>query len=364
MVVGTVVQARERLPIEGAVVSVPSLGVSRRTDEMGNWELRLPEGTYEISAAAHGYVETSQSGTEVIGGKRSRIIFEMLSKPEAVPDGRQAAPTLTVPTEQEQLRHLPRLREEVLVLLPDGNVVTMDMEEYLRGVVPREMSPFAPAEALKAQAVAARCFANVARWHKPQGAHLCTTTHCQVWSPTHYETTDRAVAETRDIVATYQNAIIEGFYFGHCDGRTRNSEDLGWDWLPYFRSVKCDCGYTKRWGHGVGMCQSGAEAMARQGKAFDEILKHYFTGVEIVRGVHVPELKEIIVESKQPDGRLTAAPAYEEIEGDFYDSTAKSGASGTKGQGSRFSTNTEINARVRFVHGAKLRFDLRRKYAL
>ena len=35
------------------------------------------------------------------------------------------------------------------------------------------------------------------------------------------------------------------------------------------------------YGHGVGMCQCGAIGLARQGWSFDEILKHYFTGVDV-----------------------------------------------------------------------------------
>ena len=35
------------------------------------------------------------------------------------------------------------------------------------------------------------------------------------------------------------------------------------------------------WGHGVGMSQWGAEGMARRGASFEEILKHYYTGVEV-----------------------------------------------------------------------------------
>ncbi len=35
-------------------------------------------------------------------------------------------------------------------------------------------------------------------------------------------------------------------------------------------------------GHGVGMSQYGADFMARQGAKYDEILKHYYTGVEIL----------------------------------------------------------------------------------
>ena len=35
------------------------------------------------------------------------------------------------------------------------------------------------------------------------------------------------------------------------------------------------------WGHNVGMSQWGAYAMAQAGKTYDEILKFYYTGVEV-----------------------------------------------------------------------------------
>ena len=38
---------------------------------------------------------------------------------------------------------------------------------------------------------------------------------------------------------------------------------------------------TRGFGHGVGMSQAGANAMARQGATYPEILLHYYTGVEI-----------------------------------------------------------------------------------
>lgn len=40
----------------------------------------------------------------------------------------------------------------------------------------------------------------------------------------------------------------------------------------------CVTGY----GHGVGMSQTGADSMAKQGSNYEEIIKHYYTGVEIV----------------------------------------------------------------------------------
>ena len=52
-----------------------------------------------------------------------------------------------------------RVKITRLLSLDKGKIPTLDMEEYLRGVVCREMSDKWPLEALKAQAVAARTFA-------------------------------------------------------------------------------------------------------------------------------------------------------------------------------------------------------------
>lgn len=39
---------------------------------------------------------------------------------------------------------------------------------------------------------------------------------------------------------------------------------------------------VKGYGHGVGMSQTGADALAKEGKKYDEIIKHFYTNVEIV----------------------------------------------------------------------------------
>ena len=36
------------------------------------------------------------------------------------------------------------------------------------------------------------------------------------------------------------------------------------------------------YGHGVGMSQTGADALAKQGKNYEEIIKHFYVGVEII----------------------------------------------------------------------------------
>jgi stage II sporulation protein D len=37
------------------------------------------------------------------------------------------------------------------------------------------------------------------------------------------------------------------------------------------------------WGHGVGMCQVGAYGLAKQGFSAEQIIKTYYTGVELTR---------------------------------------------------------------------------------
>ena len=41
--------------------------------------------------------------------------------------------------------------------------------------------------------------------------------------------------------------------------------------------------YGKGWGHGTGFCQVGSYGMAFRGYKYEQILKHYYTGIEIVR---------------------------------------------------------------------------------
>jgi stage II sporulation protein D len=85
------------------------------------------------------------------------------------------------------------------------NVVSL--EGYLRGVVPSEVYASTwHAEAIRAQAVAARTYAAYERAHAPSSRHyqLCDTAHCQVYGgySAEYPTSDDAVATTAHQVIT------------------------------------------------------------------------------------------------------------------------------------------------------------------
>jgi hypothetical protein len=193
----------------------------------------------------------------------------------------------------------------LLIQHADGRVETMLLDEYLKGVVPTEMGLQKPLEALKAQAIAARSYAVTTRRHALDGFDLCTTTHCQVWKPQNrYADSDRAVDETTGLVITYGGKVAAAHFFGHCDGHTRNSEDVWSGKVAYCRSVPCICGYTKLYGHGVGMCQRGAAAMAAQGASAEEILTHYYTGIQVAQATAVPRasLRDSVIFGQVVDG--------------------------------------------------------------
>ncbi|MBI4482066.1 MAG: SpoIID/LytB domain-containing protein, partial [Acidobacteria bacterium] len=124
-------------------------------------------------------------------------------------------------------------------------VNVLGMEEYLRGVVPNELSPYTypELEALKAQAVAARTYALRHRdGFARDGYDLMATDRSQVYGGADAERplSSRAVEETRGIAATYAGEPIQAFYSSTCGGMTENFENIfGGAPIPYLRGVTC-----------------------------------------------------------------------------------------------------------------------------
>jgi peptidoglycan hydrolase-like amidase len=140
-----------------------------------------------------------------------------------------------------------------LILNPRGriNVVNaLPLEEYLRGVVPLELSPgaYPELEALKAQAVAARSYALAhLGHHEDEGFDLVDDTRDQVYGGLSAERamTNRAIAETAGIAAVVKDdrgvpTPIEALYTANCGGRTENNEEVfGGKPVSYLRGVSC-----------------------------------------------------------------------------------------------------------------------------
>lgn len=119
------------------------------------------------------------------------------------------------------------------------NIVPVD--DYLLSVVPEEMPTDWPAEALKAQSVAARSFALKSRGrHAAEGYDLCTTTHCQLYKGIASEKTasTAAVRATRGEVLTYGGQPIEALFHTDSGGMTESSENVWGSHVPYLRAVR------------------------------------------------------------------------------------------------------------------------------
>ncbi|MEA2148940.1 MAG: hypothetical protein QOD69_770 [Solirubrobacteraceae bacterium] len=116
----------------------------------------------------------------------------------------------------------------------------LDLESYLRGVVGGEMPPSWPAEALRAQAVAARTYA-LATSKAGDGFDQYADTRSQVYEGIAGETatTDAAVAGTQGELVVFAGKPIVTYYFSTSGGRTENVENsfLGAQPEPYLVSV-------------------------------------------------------------------------------------------------------------------------------
>lgn len=84
-----------------------------------------------------------------------------------------------------------------------------------------------------------------------------------------------------EIVGSNGTKILKG---GKIRSALRLNEQLFVIDKRYSGSTVASYTFTGRgWGHGVGMCQYGAYGLAKMGVKFDEIIKHYYTGVELTK---------------------------------------------------------------------------------
>jgi len=266
-------------------------------------------------------VNTVRAATLVIKGRRNEPVNFVLAVPDKF--SRHYRGTLEIkPAAGELLA-----------------VVAMDRETAVASVVAAESTPGTPLEALKAQAVAARSYLIVG-----SGRHrdfdACDTTHCQFLRepPAPDSAVAKAVAATRGLVLAYDSRPFAAMYTRSCGGQTHTPAELNLPPATYpYYSVECEyCrAHPARWisrisakdatalhssdesarlklvrrlgwsavpsndfiikkenrasilegtgrGHGIGLCQSGARAMAEKGAGFRQILSHYYPNTALV----------------------------------------------------------------------------------
>jgi hypothetical protein len=167
----------------------------------------------------------------------------------------------------------------------------LKLEQYLKGIA--ETSNSSPYEYQKTLITAARTYAKYhidrSTKHAADGFTVSPTEADQVYRGYGAEKrlphVSRAVDETRGVIVTYGGKIAITPYYSQSDGRTRSWEEV-WGGSPKPWLVGKPDPYSAglpMLGHGVGMSARGAIGMALDNKPFEEILKYYYTGIELRR---------------------------------------------------------------------------------
>ena len=142
-----------------------------------------------------------------------------------------------------------RYRGRLLIFLNNRgslNVINeVLLEDYLRGVVPREMGPeiYDNLEALKAQTVAARTYTlkNLGEF-LDEGYDICATPRCQVYGGmgSEHPLSDRAIAETAGEVLWFGTDLVDALYSSSCGGHTEDVQVIfPQKTEPYLKGVAC-----------------------------------------------------------------------------------------------------------------------------
>ena len=135
----------------------------------------------------------------------------------------------------------------------NGSIISLELEEYLIGVVSSEMPASFNIEALKAQAVVARTYALK---KTSEGKILTDTVSTQsykdnnelksIWGNNYdkyYNKIKNAVNLTKGIVITYNNKYIDAVYHSTSNGKTEDAIYVWGNDIPYLKSV--DSSYDK-----------------------------------------------------------------------------------------------------------------------
>ncbi|HCC06682.1 MAG TPA: stage II sporulation protein D [Clostridiales bacterium] len=291
---------------------------------------------------------------------------------------------LTVKTNNIPIQY-DEINDSTVINYKDINkneIVKLELEDYVIGVVAAEMPASFELEALKAQTLAARTYslknkAFITNDINCDQAFITEDEMKKRWGKNfekNYNKIKQAILETKGKIIVFDDELIDAVYHSTSAGKTQNAEDV-WKYShPYLKSVmsaldskspsynaeykvsekklldivtnffklkdkkisikikeRYDTGYvktilinktevkgtelrkilnlrsnnfdiekkgsdyifrTKGYGHGVGMSQYGANFLAKEGMKYDEIIKHYYTGVEIKQITDVIDNKE------------------------------------------------------------------------
>lgn len=160
-------------------------------------------------------------------------------------------PEHTIGTTGTQPTMPPQQTRTIPVLHNGGETVSMELEEYLVGVILAEMPTSFDAAALEAQAVVARTYAmkRYQEMRHPDSA-VCTDSACcqsfiaiadylnGLGYPEDVEIAKDAVLATSGMVLTYEDELAEATYFHSSGGRTEDAVAVWGTVYPYLQATE------------------------------------------------------------------------------------------------------------------------------
>lgn len=197
-----------------------------QNESAGNWTLRV---SVDRNAAKR-MLELTHDAT------KKRLVLPSGGEMIADRIGVKEATASAAPNYLGRMRFLIKSDTAIAVV----NILTV--EKYLSGVVPAEMSPSFPFEALKAQAIASRSevMHKLAKPLPNQDYDICADVGCQVYAGLTRKSkdVDRAIRETQGLVLKVGADVVTAPYSSQCGGHTENNESV---WAgnarPHLRGV-------------------------------------------------------------------------------------------------------------------------------
>ena len=162
--------------------------------------------------------------------------------------------------------------------------ISINMEEYISCVIASEIGNVS-LEACKAQAVAARTFALIKHSNGKQLTDKSSSDQAFRVSrlSSSYPNAQLAARETAGQVLFYNNKLINCCPYSNSNGgRIKSSKEVWGGDRVWLQSKSDPYDTAGGGGHGVGMSQAGAKAMAAAGFTYKDILSFYYPGTTIV----------------------------------------------------------------------------------
>lgn len=213
----------------------------------------------DSSSVSHDEVISTDSPSIVVDNKSDTVVNnvssntsnivnnESASEPAANTTASESINTVSEPEVIEQVQEEVDNNIYVSVRRSDGRVVSLELEDYVTGVVGAEMPALFSSEALKAQAVIARTYAlkansmgQVLSDNESTQSYKDNGELASLWGgnySSYYSKIKDAVNSTKGVYLTYNGNYIEAVYHSTSNGRTEDSSNVWGNYYPYLVSV-------------------------------------------------------------------------------------------------------------------------------